>query len=135
MEDNERRPLLKTNDDAAMPSAPPSADQPPPPYMEEPSYPQPCKSFPLSPLIIYLFVDSVGQSGYLPQYPPPANPSQYPPPPPPGVPQAPPPYTNVPPGQTMFVQCRVCQHVINVPHGSNSRVVKCGSCNEATVSV
>ena len=33
-----------------------------------------------------------------------------------------------------FVQCRVCQHVINVPQNAATRVVKCTNCNEATVS-
>lgn len=37
-------------------------------------------------------------------------------------------------GQTLFVQCRVCQHVIHVGSGSQTRVVKCGHCREATVS-
>ena len=40
MEDNERRPLLKT--DSVTPTAPPPVEDPPP-YMEEPSFPQPCK--------------------------------------------------------------------------------------------
>ncbi len=36
-------------------------------------------------------------------------------------------------GQTLFVQCRVCQNIIHVAPTSQSRVVKCPSCNEATV--
>lgn len=77
------------------------------------------------------------------QYPPPSNVAQYPPPPTNTTPYPPPTTSNVPPpppyspspaGQNLFVQCRVCQHVINVPQGSQSRVVKCGSCHEATVS-
>ena len=37
-------------------------------------------------------------------------------------------------GQSLFVQCRVCQHVIHVAPGTQSRVVKCTNCREATVS-
>ena len=50
--------------------------------------------------------------------------------------ELPPPYTvnGGAGGQTMFVQCRVCQHVIHVGSGSQTRVVKCGNCREATVS-
>lgn len=77
-----------------------------------------------------------------PYPPPPSNMAQYPPlptntipyPPPTSKVPAPPPYSPSPAGQNLFVQCRVCQHVINVPQGSQSRVVKCGSCHEATVS-
>ena len=52
--------------------------------------------------------------------------------------QQPPPYTPVNAsggisGQTMFVQCRVCQHVIHVSSESHTRVVKCSNCREATV--
>lgn len=52
--------------------------------------------------------------------------------------QQPPPYTSVNAnagisGQTMFVQCRVCQHVIHVSSESHTRVVKCSNCREATV--
>lgn len=52
--------------------------------------------------------------------------------------QQPPPYTSVNAsggisGQTMFVQCRVCQHVIHVSPESHTRVVKCSNCREATV--
>ena len=52
----------------------------------------------------------------------------------------PPPYTSVNAaggmtGQTMFVQCRVCQHVIHVSSESHTRVVKCSNCREATVSL
>ena len=55
--------------------------------------------------------------------------------------QQPPPYASVNAsggmsgvsGQTMFVQCRVCQHVIHVSSESNTRVVKCSNCREATV--
>jgi hypothetical protein len=50
----------------------------------------------------------------------------------------PPPYappTQMPgSGQSLFVQCRVCQHVIHVAPGTQSRVVKCSNCREATVS-
>ncbi|XP_065913656.1 type 1 phosphatidylinositol 4,5-bisphosphate 4-phosphatase-like [Dysidea avara] len=55
--------------------------------------------------------------------------------------QQPPPYnfdasfsppTTAPTGNTLYVQCRVCQHIINVPTGTNSRVVKCPNCQEAT---
>lgn len=35
-------------------------------------------------------------------------------------------------GQTMFVQCRVCQGIIHVASNNQSRVIKCTSCNEAT---
>lgn len=99
----ERKPLLNGGENTT-PSAPPvsSTIDNPPPYMEEPTVPQ-----------LY--------SG-----PPPVNysqsDSQFP---------APPPYSPSS-GQTLFVQCRVCQHVIHVPQGSQSRVVKCGSCQEAT---
>ena len=53
--------------------------------------------------------------------------------------QQPPPYSTVNAaggmsGQTMFVQCRVCQHVIHVSSESHTRVVKCSNCREATVS-
>ena len=37
-------------------------------------------------------------------------------------------------GQTMFVQCRVCQNIIHVSLGVHTRVVKCSKCTEATVS-
>ena len=52
----------------------------------------------------------------------------------------PPPYSSVNAtggvtGQTMFVQCRVCQHVIHVSSESHTRVVKCSNCREATVSM
>ena len=52
--------------------------------------------------------------------------------------QQPPPYASVNAsggmtGQTMFVQCRVCQHVIHVSSESHTRVVKCSNCREATV--
>lgn len=51
--------------------------------------------------------------------------------------QQPPPYSTVNAaggmsGQTMFVQCRVCQHVIHVSSESHTRVVKCSNCREAT---
>ena len=54
--------------------------------------------------------------------------------------QQPPPYSTVNAaggmtGQTMFVQCRVCQHVIHVSSESHTRVVKCSNCREATVSL
>ena len=54
--------------------------------------------------------------------------------------QQPPPYSSVNAaggmtGQTMFVQCRVCQHVIHVSSESHTRVVKCSNCREATVSL
>ena len=38
-------------------------------------------------------------------------------------------------GNTLYVQCRVCQHIINVQQGTTSRVVKCNNCQEATVSL
>ena len=51
--------------------------------------------------------------------------------------QQPPPYSAAGgmTGQTMFVQCRVCQHVIHVSSESHTRVVKCSNCREATVSL
>lgn len=33
---------------------------------------------------------------------------------------------------SLYVQCRVCQHIINVQHGTTARVVKCSNCQEAT---
>lgn len=52
---------------------------------------------------------------------------------------SPPPYTPSPSadgsiggGQSLFVQCRVCQHVIHVAPGTQTRVVKCSNCREAT---
>lgn len=48
---------------------------------------------------------------------------------------APPPQMSPPgSGQSMFVQCRVCQNIIHVSSGTQNRVVKCTSCSEATVS-
>ena len=46
--------------------------------------------------------------------------------------EQPPPYSSVS-GQNLFVQCRVCQHVIHVASGTQTRVVKCSNCREATV--
>lgn len=53
-----------------------------------------------------------------------------------GTAAAPPPYTpNTNSGSSQgsqFVQCRVCNNVIQVALGTRSRVVKCQGCNEAT---
>jgi hypothetical protein len=67
-----------------------------------------------------------------PPYEEPSVPSPYAPP---SVANAgmPPPYAHMPgSGQSLFVQCRVCQHVIHVAPGTQSRVVKCSNCREAT---
>lgn len=133
MAGNEKQPLLGSNDPSS-PTAPILEE--PPPYMEQPSYPQPCKfnNHRSNPI---LCIDTEINN---PAYPTPLNyplPSNNPYGVPPPDSQAPPAYSSASPplGQNLFVQCRVCQHVINVPQGTNSRVVKCSSCNEATVSI
>ena len=39
----------------------------------------------------------------------------------------------IPLTQPLPLPCRVCQNIIHVGGGNKSRVVKCSSCNEATV--
>jgi phosphatidylinositol-4,5-bisphosphate 4-phosphatase len=100
--EDERQPLISGALGEATPTAPPLSMEPPP--YEEPSVPAP-------------YTGPADTTGSITGLPPPyAPPSQ-------AVPGT---------GQSLFVQCRVCQHVIHVNHGSQSRVVKCTNCREAT---
>ncbi|XP_003384576.1 PREDICTED: type 1 phosphatidylinositol 4,5-bisphosphate 4-phosphatase-like [Amphimedon queenslandica] len=112
MSESERKPLLGpdtgNNDAIPQPSAPELIGEQPPPYVEEPSVqPQIYNPAPS-------YDNSAPQPGGAPDF------------------NAPPPAYNYPMTPNTFVQCRVCQHVINVPQNTATRVVKCTNCNEAT---
>lgn len=51
-----------------------------------------------------------------------------------GPDELPPPYTAVIQGGVPMVTCRVCQAMIDISGKRDQHVVKCGQCNEATVS-
>ncbi len=48
--------------------------------------------------------------------------------------ELPPPYTPSPQGGVPMINCKVCQAMINIEGKTHQHVVKCGICNEATVS-
>lgn len=51
-----------------------------------------------------------------------------------GPDELPPPYTSATQGGVPMVTCRVCQAMIDISGKRDQHVVKCGQCNEATVS-
>jgi phosphatidylinositol-4,5-bisphosphate 4-phosphatase len=51
-----------------------------------------------------------------------------------GPDELPPPYTAATQGGVPMVTCRVCQAMIDISGKRDQHVVKCGQCNEATVS-
>lgn len=51
-----------------------------------------------------------------------------------GPDELPPPYTAATQGGVPMVTCRVCQAMIDISGKREQHVVKCGQCNEATVS-
>jgi hypothetical protein len=51
-----------------------------------------------------------------------------------GPDELPPPYTAASQGGVPMVTCRVCQAMIDISGKRDQHVVKCGQCNEATVS-
>lgn len=51
-----------------------------------------------------------------------------------GADELPPPYTPSGHGNIPMINCKVCQAMINLEGKLHQHVVKCSSCNEATVS-
>lgn len=52
-----------------------------------------------------------------------------------GPDELPPPYHQATQSGVPMVTCRVCQDMIDITNKREQHVVKCGKCNEATVSV
>lgn len=129
MDEAERRPLLGgesrttgINDGDAIPDT--SLGQPPP--YEQPAMPAPHYSPHPGPGGVQSTTSSVGTSAVVSASSGVGGRSL--------IGETPPPYSSVTASQAqnLFVQCRVCQHVIHVSPGSQGRVVKCGHCKEAT---
>ena len=55
--------------------------------------------------------------------------------PPIGVDELPPPYSPAASGGIPMIQCKVCQSMINIEGKQHQHVVKCTSCDEATVCI